>query len=83
MESGREVCPDAIPLRYDLLPFARGRAQFGPRYLNCLGTLLDPQPRGGLQGRHVEVLIAALVAAGFPTRLLLSSADDRPAANIG
>jgi threonine dehydratase len=33
--------------------------------------------------RHVEVLIAALVAAGFPTRLLLSSADDRHAANIG
>jgi threonine dehydratase len=33
--------------------------------------------------RHVEVLIAALVAAGFPTRLLLSSADDQHAANIG
>jgi len=31
--------------------------------------------------RHVEVLIAALVAAGFPTQLLLSSADDRHAAN--
>jgi RDD family len=41
MESGREVCPDAIPLRDDLLPFDRGRVQFGPRYLNCLGTLLD------------------------------------------
>jgi threonine dehydratase len=27
--------------------------------------------------RHVEVLIAALIAAGFPTQLLLSSADDR------
>jgi threonine dehydratase len=31
--------------------------------------------------RHVEVLIAALVAAGFPTQLLLSSADDQHAAN--
>jgi threonine dehydratase len=30
--------------------------------------------------RHVEVLIAALVAAGFPTQLLLSSADDLHAA---
>ena len=30
--------------------------------------------------RHVEVLIAALVAAGFPTQLLLSSADDQHAA---
>jgi threonine dehydratase len=29
--------------------------------------------------RHVEVLIGALVAAGFPTQLLLSSADDRHA----
>ena len=29
--------------------------------------------------RHVEVLIAALVAAGFPTHLLLSSADDQHA----
>ena len=26
--------------------------------------------------RHVEVLIAALNAAGFPTRLLLGAADD-------
>jgi threonine dehydratase len=33
--------------------------------------------------RHVEVLIAALVAAGFPTQLLLSSADDQHAANNG
>jgi threonine dehydratase len=33
--------------------------------------------------RHVEVLIAALVAAGFPTQLLLSSADDQHAANDG
>jgi len=31
--------------------------------------------------RHVEVLIGALVAAGFPTQLLLSSADDQHAAN--
>src|SRR6266478_545 len=31
--------------------------------------------------RHVEVLIAALAAAGFPTQLLLSSADDQHAAN--
>jgi threonine dehydratase len=31
--------------------------------------------------RHVEVLIGALVAAGFPTHLLLSSADDQHAAN--
>ena len=31
--------------------------------------------------RHVEVLIAALVADGFPTQLLLSSADDQHAAN--
>jgi threonine dehydratase len=31
--------------------------------------------------RHVEVLIAALVAAGFPTQLLLSSADDHHATN--
>jgi threonine dehydratase len=31
--------------------------------------------------RHVEVLIAALVAAGFPTQLLLSSADDQQVAN--
>ena len=31
--------------------------------------------------RHVEVLIAALAAAGFPTQLLLSSADDHHAAN--
>jgi len=30
--------------------------------------------------RHVEVVIGALVAAGFPTQLLLSSADDRHAA---
>jgi threonine dehydratase len=30
--------------------------------------------------RHVEVLIRALVAAGFPTQLLLSSADDQHAA---
>jgi len=30
--------------------------------------------------RHVEVLIAALVAAGFPTQLLLSSAADQHAA---
>jgi threonine dehydratase len=30
--------------------------------------------------RHVEVLIEALVAAGFPTQLLLSSADDHHAA---
>jgi threonine dehydratase len=30
--------------------------------------------------RHVEVLISALVAAGFPTQLLLSSADDLRAA---
>src|SRR6202040_1371878 len=30
--------------------------------------------------RHVDVLIAALVAAGFPTQLLLSSADDQHAA---
>jgi threonine dehydratase len=30
--------------------------------------------------RHVKVLIAALVAAGFPTQLLLSSADDQHAA---
>ena len=29
--------------------------------------------------RHVEALIGALVAAGFPTRLLLSSADDQHA----
>jgi threonine dehydratase len=29
--------------------------------------------------RHVEALIAALVAAGFPTQLLLSSADDQHA----
>ena len=29
--------------------------------------------------RHVEVLIGALVAAGFPTQLLLSSADDHHA----
>src|SRR5262245_43031000 len=29
--------------------------------------------------RHVEVLIGALVAAGFPTQLLLSSADDQHA----
>jgi threonine dehydratase len=29
--------------------------------------------------RHVEVLIAALVAAGFPTQLLLSSAEDQHA----
>jgi hypothetical protein len=29
------------------------------------------------------VLIAALVAAGFPTQLLLSSADDQHAANNG
>ena len=49
MESGREFGPDAIPIRYDLLPFARDRAQFGPRYLNRLGTLLDPQSGGGLQ----------------------------------
>jgi len=33
--------------------------------------------------RHVEVLIGALVAAGFPTQLLLSSADDQHAANNG
>jgi threonine dehydratase len=33
--------------------------------------------------RHVEVLIAALAAAGFPTQLLLSSADDHHAANNG
>jgi threonine dehydratase len=33
--------------------------------------------------RHVEVLIGALVAAGFPTQLLLSSADDHHAANNG
>ncbi len=33
--------------------------------------------------RHVEVLMAALVAAGFPTQLLLSSADDQHAANNG
>src|ERR1700730_6454492 len=33
--------------------------------------------------RHVEVLIAALVAAGFPTQLLLSSAADHHAANNG
>ena len=33
--------------------------------------------------RHVKVLIAALVAAGFPTQLLLSSADDQHAANNG
>jgi len=31
--------------------------------------------------RHVEVLMAALVAAGFPTQLLLSSADDQHATN--
>jgi threonine dehydratase len=31
--------------------------------------------------RHVEVLIAALVAAGFPTQLLLNSTDDQHAAN--
>src|ERR1700730_12667334 len=31
-------------------------------------------------GRQVEVLIAALAAAGFPTQLLLSSADDQHAA---
>jgi threonine dehydratase len=30
--------------------------------------------------RHVEVVIGALVAAGFPTQLLLSSADDQHAA---
>ncbi len=30
--------------------------------------------------RHVEVLIAALVAAGFPTHLLLSSANDQQVA---
>jgi len=29
------------------------------------------------------VLIGALVAAGFPTQLLLSSADDQHAANNG
>src|SRR5437899_4357628 len=33
--------------------------------------------------RHVEALIAALVAAGFPTQLLLSSADDQHAASNG
>src|SRR6516225_5530182 len=33
--------------------------------------------------RHVEALIGALVAAGFPTQLLLSSADDQHAANNG
>jgi threonine dehydratase len=33
--------------------------------------------------RHVEALIAALTAAGFPTQLLLSSADDQHAANNG
>ena len=33
--------------------------------------------------RHVEVLIGALAAAGFPTQLLLSSADDQHAANNG
>jgi threonine dehydratase len=33
--------------------------------------------------RHVDALIAALVAAGFPTQLLLSSADDQHAANSG
>jgi len=30
---------------------------------------------------HVDVPIAAVVAAGFPTQLLLSSADDQHAAN--
>ena len=33
--------------------------------------------------RHVEVLIAALVAAGFPTQLLLSSADDQQVGSKG
>ena len=33
--------------------------------------------------RHVQVLIAALVAAGFPTQLLLSSADDQQVASKG
>jgi len=33
--------------------------------------------------RHVEALIGALVAAGFPTQLLLSSADDQHATNNG
>jgi threonine dehydratase len=33
--------------------------------------------------RHVEVLIAALVAAGFPTQLLLSSAHDQQVSSNG
>ena len=33
--------------------------------------------------RHVDVLIRALVAAGFPTQLLLSSADDQHTASSG
>jgi threonine dehydratase len=33
--------------------------------------------------RHVEVLISALAAAGFPTQLLLSSADDQHVTNNG
>jgi threonine dehydratase len=41
-----------------------------------LDVVIETQNR-----RHVEVLIAALVAAGFPTQLLLSSADDHHATN--
>jgi threonine dehydratase len=43
-----------------------------------LDVVIETQNR-----RHVEALIAALVAAGFPTQLLLSSADDQHAANNG
>ena len=43
-----------------------------------LDVVIETQNR-----RHVEVLVAALMAAGFPTQLLLSSADDQHAPNNG
>jgi hypothetical protein len=48
MQSGCEIGPDAVPIRYRLLSFAHCSFPIGPQPLESGGTLLDPQSRRGL-----------------------------------